>query len=145
MGPHESGGASPSEREKRRSSGLAHPRHRSEGKAKLSFWQTFTEEVWYTPWRHLVVGGSGLLAVTWGGSTFFTSDSIWHRALGACTVAAGVLVWVSYFLHFLPNLLAAEHWTATPARRAMRAVLAHAWWVFLGAAYIAGVANELVD
>jgi hypothetical protein len=145
MVPHESGVASPSEHEKRRSSGLGHPRHRSEGKAKLSPPQTFTEEVWWTPWRFLVVGGSGLLAVPWGGSTLFTSDSIWHLALGACTVAAGVLVWASYFLHFLPNLLAAEHWTATRPRRAMRAVLAHAWWVFLGAVYIAGVANALVN
>jgi hypothetical protein len=122
------------------------PRHRREGKAQVSVPpETFAREFWGSPWDLLQVGVGGLLAVTWGGSTFFTGDSMWHRAMGLLGVVAGVLAWVSYFLHFRPDLLAAERWTATPPRRAAKIVFVNAWWAFIVAALMAWLVTSLVD
>jgi hypothetical protein len=81
--------------------------------------------------------------VVWGRSTLLNEGALWQRGLGSVGARAGVLVWVSYFLHFRPALIAGEGWTRTRMRprRAMRAVLAHAWAVFFAVAGLAWLVN----
>lgn len=120
--------------------------HRLPGKAKValppdtdadSFEEVFATNVA----EPMSVALGGLLGVAWGCWALLSGGPAWQVVLGLVSAVAGVLVWVSYFLHFHPGAIAGERWTRTRPRRALRALLAKAYVVFLAVAVLAWIIN----
>ena len=92
----------------------------------------------------LLVAVGGLLCLGWGGATAWHDGPAWQRGLGLVAAVAGAMVWVSYVLRSHPAWIAGDRWTRTRPRRALRAVLAHAWAVFLVVSVCAALVGRVL-
>jgi hypothetical protein len=61
------------------------------------------------------------------------------------TAVAGLLVLVSYTLHFVPAALSSDRWSKTRPKRAMRVVLSYSWVAFVVAVVLVWLASLLFN
>lgn len=115
------------------------PLYAAPGSERPHFWKEFGQNSRTA--LSVVVGG--LLGVVWGASTL-ASGSMSHRLLGVAGLAAGVVVWASYFLRFNSRLVSTHWWAGSRPRLLARALVLHAWQAFLVIAFMAWVVSRVL-